>query len=257
MTVAFAYSPPRDFTAKLRRAMTQNTPARPARLKFDAPVLSVCFDDFPHSAALYGAAALEARGARGTFYASASLSGRHTPSGLGFTAEDLRKLRAAGHEIGCHSFSHHDCARLDPFIALKDIARNRDAMAELGLDAPMRSLAFPYGETNSELKAMLPPRFETARGVARGLNAGKVDLAQLRAFPLYGEGGLERAHLALAQAAKRKAWMIAFTHDVSDAPSDFGTSVAALEDFLDAAIASGFQIKTMADALSAAEVKKL
>ncbi|HVY84247.1 MAG TPA: hypothetical protein VG943_03880, partial [Caulobacterales bacterium] len=41
------------------------------------------------------------------------------------------------------------------------------------------------------------------------------------------------------RAAHAKAWMIAFTHDVDDAPSPWGTSIEAFERFVVAARDAG------------------
>lgn len=200
-------------------------------LRFDAPILSICFDDFPATAAEAGARILESHGARATFYAAAALVDADAPCGRNFSPAHLRRLVAAGHEIGCHTYDHADCAKRDVFDTLQGLARNRDALAAMGC-APPRTLAYPYGETTPALKANLPPRIACARGIAPGLNAGRVDLAQLRAYPLFGAGALARAHAALKRAAKRKAWMIAFTHDIADAPSAWGTSAADLDALL-------------------------
>lgn len=240
------YAPPRDLVSKARRRMTQWHAARPAKLRFDAPVLSICFDDFPVSAATTGAAILERHGARGTFYAAAGLAEQDGPCGRNFSAADVKRLAHAGHEIGCHTFGHEDCAQRDAYDTLKDIAANRDALAAMGAP-PQRTLAYPYGETTNALKAALPPRFAAARGILPGLNIGRTDLAQLRAYPLYGQGGLARAAAALKRAKRMKAWMIAFTHDVSDDPSPFGTRTADLDDLIHAAKACGFVIAPVAD----------
>lgn len=194
MTVA--YAPRRDFASKVRRRLTQRYAARPATLKFDAPVLSITFDDFPASAANTGAAILERHGARGTYYASSGMAGVEGPCGTGYTASDITRLVATRHEIGCHTASHADCAQRDIFTTLEDLARNRDALVRMGAPAPCTH-AFPYGETTNTIKDNLPQRFLTARGILPGLNHGATDLAQLRAYPLFGAGGMERVFSAL------------------------------------------------------------
>jgi peptidoglycan/xylan/chitin deacetylase (PgdA/CDA1 family) len=203
-------------------------------LAFEQPILSVTFDDFPATAADAGARVLERHGARGTYYASSGMAGANGPCGPGFTAVDIVRLTKAGHEIGCHTSSHADCARRDIFSNLEDLARNRDALMAMGARAP-RAHAYPYGETSNELKDNLPPRFITARGILPGLNVGPTDLAQLRAYPLFGASGIERVMDALRAGAKSNAWVIGFTHDISGAPSPWGTSTGDLEDILRAA----------------------
>lgn len=245
---ANAYSPPRDPIAKLQRRLTQARAARPAQLRFDQPILSITFDDFPVSAGEAGAEVLEAHGARGTYYASANLAESDGPCGRNFAAADLIRLAQAGHEIGCHSFDHDDCAKRPVFEVLQDLARNRDAFTKMGLNQPASALAYPYGETTLALKQNLPPRISSARGVLPGLNAGAADLAQLRAYAMFGRPfGAMRA--ALKRAAKRKAWVIGFTHDISDAPSPWGTRTGDLDALLRTARELGFVVLPVSAAL--------
>lgn len=244
-----AYSPPRDLVSKLRRRFVQQRAARPAHLTFDEPIFSITFDDFPASAAETGVRVLDRHGAKGTFYASAGLAGKNGPCGVNFSAIDIARLAAHGHEIGCHSLQHEDCARRDIFSNLEDLARNRDQLMAMGAPAP-RSHAYPYGETNVELKDNLPPRFLSARGIVPALNVGRADLAQLHAYPVFGPGALARVRGALRLGAKSKAWLIAFTHDVSDNPSPFGTKTSDLDELLRAAHAHGFVILPIAAALA-------
>lgn len=248
-----AYAPARDPIAKLNRRLTQWRAARPAFLRFAQPILSITFDDFPKTAATNGAPILEAHGARGTFYASAGLSGIDAPCGVGFDAIDARRLAAAGHEIGCHTYGHQDCAKLDQYDALSDLAKNRDALKAMGLNEPAISLAYPYGETTSALKEALPARYSNARGILPGLNVGRADLAQLRSHALFGAEWTTRVHVALQSAAKKNAWLIGFTHDVSDAPSPWGTYAADLDHLLGAAKALGFAILPVRNALARAQ----
>jgi peptidoglycan/xylan/chitin deacetylase (PgdA/CDA1 family) len=243
-----AYAPPRDLASKLRRRRTQWYAAKPARLRFEEPVLSITFDDFPVSAAQEGTRILESRGARGTYYASAGLSDRNGPCGRNFGSADIARLAAAGHEIGCHSYAHDDAAQRDVFSSLEDLATNRDALVAMGARSPS-SHAYPYGETTTRLKDGLPPRFGSARGILPGLNHGNADLAQLRAYALFGVGWTARLRSALKRAAQRKAWVIGFTHDVADAPSLWGTRAADLEALLDDARKLGFVVLPVSAAL--------
>jgi len=247
MTIA-VYAPPRDFASKVRRRMTQWRASKPAQLSFAEPILSITFDDFPAIAAQEGARILESHGARGTYYASAGLAETDGPCGRNFSAADIQRLAAAGHEIGCHSYAHRDGARNDVFTSLEDLAKNRDALAAMGAPSP-RTHAYPYGETTEQLKDGLPPRFASARGILPGLNRGRADLAQLNAFPLFGAGWLEQVNIALKRAAKHKAWLIGFTHDVADTPSGWGTRGADLDSLLRTAHQLGFMVLPVSAAL--------
>jgi peptidoglycan/xylan/chitin deacetylase (PgdA/CDA1 family) len=243
-----AYAPPRDVASKLRRRLTQWRPSKPARLRFDTPLLSIAFDDFPASAANEGASILEAHGARATYYAAAGLIESNGPCGRNFAERDIRRLVASGHELGCHSYAHRDAAQHDVFTTLQDLARNRDALLGIGAPSP-RTHAYPYGETTTRVKDGLPPRFASARGVLPGLNRGRSDLAQLRAYPVFGARWRDRLRVALKRAAKRKAWLIAFTHDVADAPSPWGTRGVELDALLGEARQLGFAVMPVSAAL--------
>lgn len=244
-----AYAPRRDLVSKVRRRMTQHYAARAANLSFAQPILSITFDDFPASAADVGARVLERHGARGTYYTASGMARVEGPCGMGYAPEDIARLAAAGHEIGCHTSTHADCAQRDIFATLDDLARNRDALLSMGAPMP-RSHAFPYGETSKAMKDNLPPRFMSARGILPGLNVGPSDLAQLRAYPLFGAGGMQRVHAALKTAAKRNAWVIGFTHDVSDAPSPWGTRADELDALLTDAHKLGFVVLPVTAALA-------
>lgn len=246
---AEAYSPPRDIFAKVQRRLTQWMPGRAVNLRFNEPLLSITFDDFPASAADAGARILESHGARGTFYASAGLVESDGPSGRNFSHADIAQLLAAGHEVGCHSYDHKDCAKQPVFETLQGLAKNRDALARMGATEPAQSLAYPYGETSVALKRALPPRFTSARGVAPGMNVGRADLTQLRAYAMFGPA-FDRMRKDLKRAAKRNAWVIGFTHDVSDAPSPWGTSSAELDALLRQAHDLGFTVLPVSAALA-------
>ncbi|MGQ0534409.1 MAG: polysaccharide deacetylase family protein [Caulobacteraceae bacterium] len=242
------YAPPRDLASKIRRRLIQQRAARAVDLRFAEPILSITFDDFPASAADAGARVLERHGAHGTFYASSGLAGADGPCGPNFSTRDVARLAALGHEIGCHTFNHTDCTRRDVFSTLEDLARNRDGLVAMGAPPPLAH-AYPYGETSGELKDNLPPRLLSARGVLPGLNAGRADLAQLHAYPLFGRGALSHIHDALSQAAKPNAWVIAFTHDVSDTPSPWGTKANDLDALMREARKRGFVILPVTAAL--------
>lgn len=244
-----AYAPSRDIVSKVRRRLTQHYAARPTTFEFSQPMLSITFDDFPASAADAGARVLERHGARGTYYTASGMAGVEGPCGVGYTPPDIARLVASGHEIGCHTSTHADCARRDIFATLDDLARNRDALMQMGAPAP-RTLAYPYGETTNGVKDNLPPRLSSARGILPGINVGAGDLAQLRAYPLFGDGWLSRCTSALKTAAKRNGWMIGFTHDVSDTPSNWGTRADDLDALLTEAHELGVVVVPVSAALS-------
>ena len=62
-----------------------------------------------------------------------------------------------------------------------------------------------------------------------------------------GKDGEAVARRWMDQAERRKAWLILYTHDVTDSPSDFGCTPQALERLADEAMKRGFEIVTVAE----------
>jgi peptidoglycan/xylan/chitin deacetylase (PgdA/CDA1 family) len=98
------------------------------------------FDDGGASAADI-AARLERRGWRGHFFVTTSRIG--TPAFA--TADELRRLAAAGHDVGSHSHSHPSyMGRLDPTELAEEWTTSRRVLAEV-LGEPPRTAAVPGG----------------------------------------------------------------------------------------------------------------
>lgn len=243
------------WAAVSRRARA--TVTRPAVARFEKPVISVTFDDFPKSAVRQGAALLEGVGGRGTFYAAAAFCGQTTQYGAMFDGDDVRRLLDAGHEIGCHTFSHGDPSVDTTDAVLADMVRNADALGAMGMEERLVSFAYPYGAATGALKKQLPSRFTSARGAEAGIAHGRIDLAQLPSNPLYGDDALKRC-LKLVELARRKhGWVIFYAHDVGARPTAWGASTATLERVLMSAFVAGFEIapvRTIAARLAAEDV---
>lgn len=245
----WVYAPTETIFDKLRRKVAHLVERRPAALSFDRPTLSISFDDAPVSAVETGAGILEAQGVRGTFYISAGLSGRDSPMGRYAEVADAVRLAQAGHEIGCHTFSHLDCGRSEAEVITCDVNLNGATLAEHGLAA--ETFAYPYGEISPLAKRVLGPRFRALRTVKPGMVAGSADLAGLPGIGIEGPGGEARARQWLTRARPRNAWVILFTHDVRTAPSEWGCTPEGLERLVSGAIADGFQVLPVKEALTA------
>lgn len=224
------YQPARSLPARVKRKAVAAWTAKPARIHASRGCVSFTFDDAPASAIRLGASLLERAGLRATYYLSAGFTNGQTHLGAMHTADDIAHLRAHGHEIACHTFSHRDGARDPAPATLADIRRNAHALGD-----GMRNFAYPYGETHFALKRMLSDTFDTARGIQGGLNIGAVDLAQLKAQRLYGEDTWPAVEALLHAANARRGWAILFTHDVSETPTPYGCTPALLQRAIDLA----------------------
>ena len=162
------------------------------------PILSISFDDFPKSAWTRGGAILEDREVKATYYAAGRFCGK-TIGGLAyFDRSDLMEAAAAGHEIGCHSYSHKRGTRISSAELRDDYARNREFLSDRlpGVNVP--SFAYPHGDVSARVKAVASAQYRTARGIWPGVNVSPIDLALLKSVALERRSWTAEAMEALA-----------------------------------------------------------
>lgn len=241
-----AYSADRSMEGKLRRRVAKLMARRPVRFALERPMVSFSFDDAPATAAEAGAAILEANGVRGTFFVCVGTAGQDGPMGVNATTEALAQLARAGHEIACHTYSHLDCGIASADQIAADTARNREAMAELGLGRPA-TFAYPYGEISTTAKKTLGGDYALLRALHYGLVQSGTDLNQAPAIGIEGPDGEELASNWLGSARRRKGWAILYSHDVRPEPSQWGCTPEALGRLVEKAVAAGFDIVTVAE----------
>ncbi|HVN01340.1 MAG TPA: polysaccharide deacetylase family protein [Caulobacteraceae bacterium] len=240
-----AYHADSSWPAKVRRRAVRLASRRPARAP-TRPMISFAFDDAPASAARAGAEILEARGLRGTFYVAAALAGTDAVTGPMASADDVRRVAAAGHEVGCHTYSHLDCGQAGASLAVDDVARNAETLRMWGLPPPT-TFAYPFGDVTPETKRALVGRFTLLRALHHGLVTAGADLNQAPAIGVEGPPGERLAMQWLDRAADRAAWLILCTHDVADAPSPYGCTPATLSRLVARALDEGFEVVTVAE----------
>ena len=246
MSYADAYSADRSLKGKLRRRLVRLMHRRPLAAAPDRAMVSFSFDDVPATAAHAGAEALEARGVHGTFFIAADLAGKEAPMGVCGLAEDYRRLVAAGHELACHTYSHLDCGQADGAKALVDVAANAEAFRAWELPKAT-TFAYPYGDVGYGTKPALGDQFQLLRALHHGVIVQGSDLNQAPGVGIEGPGGESLARRWIEIARRRNAWLILYTHDVRDEPSPWGCTPAVFGRLIDAAIAAGLEVVTVAE----------
>jgi peptidoglycan/xylan/chitin deacetylase (PgdA/CDA1 family) len=221
--------------SRINDRTTRAIPVKLVRGRLDRAVASITFDDFPRSAWIAGRPILDRHAAKATYYAAGRFCGEYEDGIEYYAPGDLADIRDAGHEIGCHTFSHLYGTGLASAALEQDADRNQAFIRDRLGDYPLSSFAYPYGDVSPRTKLLFSRRFPTSRGIQRGVNAGWIDLAQLKAIGLehkaWNPAAIERA---VDEAVRRNGWIIFFTHDVSETPSPFG----ATPEMLDHALAS-------------------
>jgi peptidoglycan/xylan/chitin deacetylase (PgdA/CDA1 family) len=240
------YSPDRSLKGKLRRRLARLVATRPARVTLARPMVTFSFDDAPISAAQTGAALLESRGLRGTYYIAAGLAGQAGPMGDYADSALIQNLHSRGHDIACHSFSHLDCGKAAPSRIGADIEDNARAFAAWGIKPPT-GFAYPYGDVSIRAKRALGHRFALLRGLHHGIITTGTDLNQAPSVGIEGQDGEMVALDWLKRARAASGWLILYTHDVRPSPSAFGCTEYVLGGLIDTALAQGFDVVTAAE----------
>jgi peptidoglycan/xylan/chitin deacetylase (PgdA/CDA1 family) len=238
-----------------RRRLLCSLYRRAVSLGSGGPIVSFSFDDFPRTAYSVGGRILEEFGMRGTYYAAAGLMNTSNELGEQFRAEDLDSLLDKGHELASHTYSHISCRSVSGAVFRADVEKGRKAIAEVaGSDAG--NFAYPFGHVTLQAKRTLDLGPGSARSIVPGFNGPEIDLSLLRANSLYsGLEGAGRAEELILENAKRKTWLIFYTHDVRPNPSAFGCTPALLEAAVSCAARSGGRILTVREALAEAGVQ--
>ena len=238
---------------KLTSLAARTLTVRPARLAGHRPVASITFDDFPKNAWVQGGPVLARHGVRGTYYTAGGFCGCEADGIRYYDSQDLRELAAAGHEIGCHGFSHKPVPNLSDEELVADAARNRAFLSTfLNGKAPV-SYAFPFGRVSPRTKRFYASQFGSGRGTHAGINIGRVDLAQLNVISLEMGGWNEKAiETAIHRVLHSHGWLILYTHDVSDTPTRYGTTPKRLDWALGRVAAARIEILPMREALPVA-----
>jgi peptidoglycan/xylan/chitin deacetylase (PgdA/CDA1 family) len=237
-------------SAAIRRSVRSVLFARTAAMRNRCAIVSFTFDDFPRSAVTNGARLLEDHGTRGTFYLTGSYCGSVIADVPYYGAEDLAALAGAGHEIGCHTFTHPRVSALSATALNAEIELNAAFLARHLPGVALRTFAYPFGDASFAATMRLQSRFKACRSIEPGLNVGSADLGRLRAVRLYDRLiAPENVSELIKEAVAKNAWLIFYTHDVTQRPSNFGCTPSLLEHAIKSSITAGTEIWPVAGAI--------
>ncbi len=243
----------RSMLGRTRQKILCSVHQRTVALGNHGPIVSFCFDDFPRTAYATGGSLLEAFGGRGTYYAAISLMNRSNKLGELMRAEDLHSLVEKGHELGNQTYSHVSCRNISILAFRQDVRKQQRAIREMGL-APSGNFAYPYGEVTAAAKKALGQDMASCRSIYRGVNGPLLDLNLLRANSLYGDADrLPEIERLVSQNEEQKGWLIFYTHDVRENPSEFGCTPRLLEATISRVVRHGARIQTVAAVLAELE----
>jgi peptidoglycan/xylan/chitin deacetylase (PgdA/CDA1 family) len=235
----------------LRRA-ARHTRSKTHAMYNTRPLVSFTFDDVPDSAFINGAAILERHGVRGTFYVASGTCGSTDEHWRVVGEDQVRALHAAGHEIGCHTFSHVRVEDLNAQQMEEECGQNLRRLRELCPGIALTDFCYPFGRASLPRKLQLQRRFDSCRGIYQGINAGIADLGMLRGIDLYDRTlTKDKLRRVVDETQKRNGWLIFITHDVAETPSWIGCSPRWFDEVIATVAAEGLQCLPIRDALTA------
>lgn len=221
------------------------------------PIISFTFDDFPRSALEVGGAILESAGKCGTYYTSFGLAGRETPTGKIFDLDDLPRLIARGHEVGCHTYDHCPAWETSSQDFEVSVERNAATLRSLAPSVKYRTLSYPISYPRPDTKRRMSGRFAACRGGGQSFNQGIVDANYLKSFFIeQSRDNLDYVKRMIDANSRQGGWLIFSTHDIADQPTRYGCTPDQFEEIVQYSVAAGADILPVSQALLASTVPK-
>jgi peptidoglycan/xylan/chitin deacetylase (PgdA/CDA1 family) len=233
------------------RFIARQSRSKVLRLDDVAPMVTFTFDDVPASACERGAGILEQYAARGTFFVAGGGCGTAAPHEPPRASIDkLRMVWQSGHEIGCHTYSHSAIRYISLDELGLELERNQAVLKQIDPAIVLRNFAYPYGDLSIKTKRYLEGCFDSCRSGHPGINSGSADLGGLDAWPLQN-ASIDQAKIAelIAETVRTRGWLIFYSHDVADKPSQYGVSPDLLEWAVGTAKEAGCVLTSMAGSL--------
>jgi len=217
----------RAFLKKIKLFVFENIYSNKINIQNDKAIFSFTFDDVPISAAVAGAKILEDAGVRGTYYVALGMesSNSEKEAERRFINEDeILALYEKDHDIGCHTFSHFNFREIPTSDIEVDCNKNTDRLMNIIKSSSIDHFAYPFGAVSLPGKKQLGYKYKTMRTTDPGLNYGSTDMSHLRTISLCNISfDRDKVLKSIQSAVKHKAWVVFFSHDICDSPSDWGT----------------------------------
>ena len=246
------------YAIRLNDSISRRFPLRPFSLPANERIISFTFDDVPDTAESAGAAILDKYNVHGTFYIAGNLVGTKEAERNLITQEGCRKLVERGHELGCHTYNHLKVPYVGAQEIVSDLDRNTACLDayEPGRDEP-RNFAYPYCASSLISRRLFADRFATCRGGGNRINRGTIDLAFLQAVEIrQPDDEALRQTRWIDDLNNNPGWLVFYTHDVSETPTEFGCKPETFERLVSHAVGSGATVLSVREALARLGVRR-
>jgi peptidoglycan/xylan/chitin deacetylase (PgdA/CDA1 family) len=231
-------------------AVAQVVPAKQEAPALIQGMVTISLDDAWRSQFTKALPILEAAGIKATFYLTAEPLQKSWDDFM--TAEEAKSLSAKGHEIGSHTVTHPHLPKIPTASVEQEFADSKAYLEQL-TGAPVTSLAYPYGESDGRMKALLEKAgYANARGIeADSLNDQASAKYDLRAFVPEPATPWRKIKAAIAEAKAKRQWLILVFHKVERRGGKYSVTPAVFQKIMKEIKTSGVRTVTIREGLAA------
>ena len=210
------------------------------------PIVSIDFDDGFLSAYKYGIPLFNAAGFPVTAYIITGDLQQH-PGNVDLA--EIRALAAAGNEIGAHTITHPNLARVSEARAIDEICGSREALLRFGIRTT--TFAYPDGYSDPAVESIVKDAgFIGARNTDAGLDDSRTDPYELRSYQVTAITTLPEIESAIAQAIRSKEWLILTFHRVDDTGNPISVPHTLIQGLISYLKKTGVPVVTNAEGLA-------
>jgi hypothetical protein len=175
------------------------------------------------------------------------------------TRAQLRELADDGHEVGSHTITHPDLAKLDDAALTRELQESKTLLEQIA-GRPVTGIAYPFGSYDARvIETAKALGYESGRSVEEGYN-GMLDLER---FDIRGQNILDTTTIEdfkswVDHAKAHNYWLVVIYHEIvpdGREPGPYGTTVSRFREQLDYLEASGIDVLTAGEAFAAAQAE--
>lgn len=207
---------------------------------FDAPRISITFDDGWLSSHTNGTRVLDEFGYSGTYYINPSVI--NTPNFM--TSDILRDLLEGGHQIGSHTNTHIDLTSFSLSSVAHELDTANSAIRDLGISDI--DFASPYGKHDQRVLPEVMDRSLTHRGTDVGVNTKQnFDADNLKGLFIRRDTTDRELRDMIRQAQESNGWLILIYHQVESTNNPFTVDEDTFRRHMQIVAESGIDVQTV------------
>ena len=213
--------------------------------EFPEGMVTFSFDDSWESQYVNALPMLEAAGYKATFFLTTDFV--EQGFSLFMSPINLRDIKNRGHEIAGHTLSHPSLTDISAAAVRTEVEASRAYLYFL-TGAPVNSFAYPFGNVNATVKAIVREAgYTSARGIrGNALNTPSSDPFDLSSDCLTTETTLAQVAARITEAKANRQWYIMCLHDVLAFGGDNLTvRPPRFQEIVNAVRASGVRVVTI------------